>query len=168
MTCLKNIAIVTIAAVLGMAGCTGVKMDANVEVSVNSKKSPKPRPSKPVLPAKPASEPADADSAHAAQIAAPATPTTEAKLASEAIALALADSYKCSVCHKTEGKLLGPAWKAVAHKYKTDPDAVSKISINIKRGGNFGWKSGIMPAKGGSNISDADITQLAEFIASLK
>jgi cytochrome c len=74
---------------------------------------------------------------------------------------------KCGACHKIDSKLVGPAWKDVAKKYAGDKDAATKIAASVTKGGAFGWKMGVMPAKGlGAN--DAQIAALAKFIAELK
>jgi cytochrome c len=74
---------------------------------------------------------------------------------------------KCDACHAVDTKKVGPAWKDVAKKYAGDKDAASKIEANVKKGGSFGWKLGVMPAKG-MGASDAQIATLAKFIAELK
>ncbi len=74
---------------------------------------------------------------------------------------------KCAACHKVEGKAVGPGWADVAKKYAGDKEAESKIAANITKGGEFGWKMGKMPPKG-LGASDADIKELAHFIAGLK
>ncbi len=74
---------------------------------------------------------------------------------------------KCGSCHAVDRKMVGPAWKDVAKKYKGDAKAASKIAASITKGGEFGWKMGKMPARG-LGASDADIKTLAGFIAGLK
>jgi cytochrome c len=74
---------------------------------------------------------------------------------------------KCGACHAVDKKVVGPAWQDVAKKYAGDKDAESKITASITHGGSFGWKMGSMPAKG-MGASDADIKELAHFIANLK
>lgn len=78
-----------------------------------------------------------------------------------------AEGAPCKACHAIDKKVVGPAWKAVADKYKGDADAANKIAANITKGGKFDWKMGSMPPKGMAK-SDADIKKLAEFIAGLK
>ncbi|WP_051937815.1 c-type cytochrome [Ferriphaselus sp. R-1] len=80
-------------------------------------------------------------------------------------AMVLARKGNCLACHKIDSKLIGPAWKDVGAKYKGD---AATIAANIKKGGKFGWNLGVMPAKGGSSLSDADIASLAGFIATLR
>jgi cytochrome c len=74
---------------------------------------------------------------------------------------------KCSACHAIDKKLVGPAWSAVAAKYKGQADAEQILVANITKGGQFGWKMGTMPAKGlGAN--EAQIASLSKFIVNLK
>lgn len=74
---------------------------------------------------------------------------------------------KCGACHAIDKKVIGPAWMDVSKKYKGDAEASSKIVMSVISGGTFGWKTGTkMPARGlGAN--DAEIQNLAKFIAGL-
>ncbi len=83
-------------------------------------------------------------------------------------ALDLASKGDCLICHRIEYKLVGPAWKDVAAKYRGNAKAINTIASHIESGGSFGWKFGVMPPRGGSTISDEEIAKLAGFIASLK
>jgi len=98
----------------------------------------------------------------------PAAPVSTSGPLTQDQALALASKNNCLACHKIDSKLVGPAWKDVAAKYKGDAKAATTIASHIKAGGSFGWKFGIMPPRGGSQISDADVNRLAKFIAALK
>lgn len=73
---------------------------------------------------------------------------------------------KCGSCHAVDRKVMGPAFKDVAAKYKGKKDAAKKIAASITSGGSFGWKLGKMPPKG-MGASDADIKTMSEFIAGL-
>lgn len=123
--------------------------------------------------AQPASEAKPAMAAPAAvhpatKSEAPATQAGKQGIFTKEQALALASKGNCLNCHRIESKLVGPAWKDVAAKYKADANGVSTITSHIKSGGSFGWKLCVMPPRGGSKISDADVSNLAKFIASLK
>jgi cytochrome c len=74
---------------------------------------------------------------------------------------------KCGACHAIDKKVIGPAWKDVAAKYKGQADAEKTLIANITKGGQFGWKMGAMPPKG-LGASDAQIASLAKFIVDLK
>jgi len=74
---------------------------------------------------------------------------------------------KCGACHAIDKKMVGPSYNDVAAKYKGDKDAVSKLVASITKGGNFGYvPKAMMPPKGlGAN--EAEIKEMAEFIAGL-
>ncbi|MCX7192744.1 MAG: c-type cytochrome [Proteobacteria bacterium] len=74
---------------------------------------------------------------------------------------------KCGSCHAIDKKVVGPAWKDVAAKYKGNKDAEKTLIANITKGGQFGWKMANMPPKG-LGASDAQIAALAKFIVELK
>ncbi|MEQ1556148.1 MAG: c-type cytochrome, partial [Gallionella sp.] len=74
---------------------------------------------------------------------------------------------KCGACHALDKKVVGPAWKDVAAKYAGKADAEKTLVANITKGGQFGWKMGMMPAKG-MGATDAQIASLAKFILTLK
>ena len=74
---------------------------------------------------------------------------------------------KCGACHAIDRKMVGPAWKDVAAKYKGQADAEKTLVDHITKGGQFGWKMGNMPPKG-MGASDAQIASLAKFIMTLK
>lgn len=84
-----------------------------------------------------------------------------------AVDMPAAGKAKCGACHSIDNKMVGPAWKDVAKKYKGDKAAASKIAANVAKGGAFGWKMGNMPPKG-MGATDAEIKSLSEFIAGLK
>ena len=77
-----------------------------------------------------------------------------------------AGKKKCGACHAMDKKVVGPSFNDIAAKYKGDKDAVSKLTANITKGGAFGYKMGTMPPKGMA-ASDAEIKEMAEFIAGL-
>jgi cytochrome c551/c552 len=57
----------------------------------------------------------------------------------------LATKYGCSACHSASSKLVGPALREIAAKYKNDPDAKTKIGQQIHSGGSGKWGPLIMP-----------------------
>ena len=74
---------------------------------------------------------------------------------------------KCGACHAIDRKMVGPAWKDVAAKYKGQADAEKTLVEHITKGGQFGWKMSNMPPRG-MGTSDAQIESLAKFILTLK
>ena len=73
----------------------------------------------------------------------------------------------CGGCHEVDKKLYAPSFRDIARKYRGDPDAASKMTENVNKGGTFGWNSGIcMPAKG-LGAFDREVKGMVEFIMSL-
>ena len=78
---------------------------------------------------------------------------------------AVAKKNNCTACHKVDKKVVGPAWKAVADKYKGDDAAWDKVAAKIKKGGSGAWGSMPMPAN--PKVSDADMKEIIDFIKAL-
>jgi cytochrome c len=74
----------------------------------------------------------------------------------------LAQKNACMACHAAEKKVLGPAYSAVAAKYKHQKDATAMLAKSIKAGGQGKWGAIPMPAQ--AALSDADATTLATWI----
>lgn len=80
--------------------------------------------------------------------------------------LALAQKHACLACHQVDKKLVGPAYKDVAAKYKGDKTAEAKLIKKVKEGGKGVWGEIPMPAN--SSVSDADIKTIVDWILTLK
>ncbi|BCT66718.1 MULTISPECIES: c-type cytochrome [unclassified Nitrosospira] len=78
----------------------------------------------------------------------------------------LAKSSGCLNCHTVDKKLVGPALKDIAAKYKADPAAADKLAVKIQKGSQGVW--GPIPMPPNSKVNDADAKTLAQFILSLK
>ena len=50
----------------------------------------------------------------------------------------LAKKNNCTACHAIDKKLVGPAWQAVADKYKGDASAKAKLVTKTMTGGRPG------------------------------
>ena len=72
----------------------------------------------------------------------------------------------CLACHAKDKKLVGPAYKDVAAKYKGQADAVAKLSEKVRKGGVGVWGPPPipMPATGPDKISDADLKAAIEWV----
>lgn len=75
---------------------------------------------------------------------------------------ALAGKYSCLACHAAQTKLVGPAYKDVAAKYKDDKDAVATLVKSIRNGGSGRWGDMAMPPQ--PQVPEADAKKLAEWI----
>lgn len=85
---------------------------------------------------------------------------------SEGDALALARKKNCFACHAVDKKVVGPAWKAVAEKYRGDAGAADILKNKIRKGGKGNWGSVAMPAQ--PALSDEELGGLVQFILQLK
>jgi len=80
--------------------------------------------------------------------------------------LTLAKSNNCLACHAINQKLVGPAYKDVASKYAGRKDAVEYLAKKIKSGGSGVW--GVIPMPAMAQLSDAQATELAQWVLSTK
>jgi cytochrome c len=80
--------------------------------------------------------------------------------------LALAQKNSCLACHQIDKKLVGPAYKDVAAKYKGDKTAEAKLVKKVKEPGKGVW--GEIPMPPNAQVSDADIKTIVHWILSLK
>ena len=71
----------------------------------------------------------------------------------------------CIACHAIDKKLVGPAYKEVAAKYKGQKDAEAKLSDKVKKGGTGAW--GQIPMPPNPTVSDADLKAMVAFILKL-
>jgi cytochrome c len=82
---------------------------------------------------------------------------------------ALAMQSGCLGCHKTDMKLVGPAFKDIAAKYAGDATAVERLASKVKSGSKPGeplvWGSAMMPP---SPASEQNIKGVIEWIMTLK
>lgn len=85
---------------------------------------------------------------------------TAAHAQDHAAAKALATKSACMACHAVDKKMVGPAYKDVAAKYK-GMDA-AKLAASIKAGGSGKWGAVPMPAQ--AALKDEDAKLLAQWV----
>lgn len=78
----------------------------------------------------------------------------------------IATKYGCLGCHNPQMKIVGPAYRDIATKYKSDPAAFAKIDEQIHKGGSGKWGPIIMPPFPQVTASETKI--LADWILGLK
>jgi cytochrome c len=78
---------------------------------------------------------------------------------------ALLKKHNCIACHAIDKKLVGPAYKDVAKKYKGQKDAAAKLAEKVKKGGQGVW--GTVPMPPNPQVPDADIRKLVQYILKL-
>jgi cytochrome c len=78
----------------------------------------------------------------------------------------LAKKHACFACHAVDKKLVGPSYKDVAAKYRSDKGAEAKLFDKVKKGGTGVW--GQIPMPPNAAVPDADIKALVKWIMSQK
>lgn len=76
---------------------------------------------------------------------------------------ALAQKSGCLACHAIDHKILGPAYKDVAAKYKGQ-DVEAKLVAKVKAGGSGVWGPIPMPAH--PQVKEEDIKTLVKWVLS--
>lgn len=74
----------------------------------------------------------------------------------------------CLACHSDDKKIVGPAYKDVAAKYRGQPDAVAKLMEKVRKGGSGVYGPVPMPPNPPDKISDAELKAAIEYILALK
>lgn len=78
----------------------------------------------------------------------------------------LAQKNACTACHAVDRKLVGPAYKDVAAKYRNDKEAEAKLVEKVKKGSVGVW--GQIPMPPNPNVKDADAHAIVKWILSIK
>jgi cytochrome c len=73
--------------------------------------------------------------------------------------------YGCTACHAVDHKVVGPAFKDVAAKYKGQ-DVEAKLAAKVRNGGAGVW--GQVPMTPNPQVPDSDLHALVKWILSLK
>jgi cytochrome c len=76
----------------------------------------------------------------------------------------LAKKSACLACHTIDKKLVGPAYKDIAAKYKGQKDAEAKLIEKVKKGGSGVW--GPIPMPPNAAVKDEDIKTLVKWVLS--
>lgn len=90
-----------------------------------------------------------------------ATCVTAAPLqASEAII----KKARCVACHAVDKKLVGPAYKEVATKYRGDAGAPTRLAEKVRQGGSGNWGEIPMIPHPADKISDENLAAAIQWI----
>ncbi len=76
----------------------------------------------------------------------------------------LAAAKGCTACHNVDKKVIGPAYKEVAKKYKGDAKAPDMLATKVVKGGQGVWGAIPMPP---NNVSADDAKKLVAWILAL-
>jgi cytochrome c len=78
----------------------------------------------------------------------------------------LATKKNCMACHAIDKKVVGPAYKDVAAKYKGDAGAAAKLAAKVMKGGTGVW--GAIPMPANPQVNDAEAKTLVAWVLSQK
>ena|SRR5665647_745956 len=79
---------------------------------------------------------------------------------------ALATAKNCMTCHAVDKKIIGPAYKDVAAKYKGDKTAVDKLAAKVMKGGGGVW--GPVPMPVNPQVNEAEAKKLVAWVLTQK
>jgi cytochrome c len=153
-------------AVASLAGCGKDQDPPEAGASDAPATAPPASAQAPAPAAEPAPAPVEAPPAEPAESAASLPPGSA--LATYAAA-GLPDSfvkYGCYSCHDVNGARIGPPLRAVAGLYRTDPQAVEKLTQKIIHGGGGVW--GPTPMIAHPQLAEAEVRAMVEAILKLQ
>jgi cytochrome c len=78
----------------------------------------------------------------------------------------LAQASGCMTCHGIDKKVIGPAYKDVANKYRGNKSAEADLITKVKGGSKGVW--GDIPMPPNAHVKDEDIKTLVQWILALK
>ena len=88
-----------------------------------------------------------------------ATPAAPVDIAN---AQAIYKANACASCHQADRKLVGPAYRDIAAKYKNDAGAQAHLEKVVRNGGSGVW--GAIPMPSHPRMSDSDIRTVVSWI----
>ena len=82
----------------------------------------------------------------------------------------LARENGCFECHGVDQKIIGPSFRDIANRYKTDQNARQALIETIKKGGKGNWtevSGGIPMPPYSPRLSDSEIEELVDWLLGL-
>jgi cytochrome c len=77
---------------------------------------------------------------------------------------ALAAAKNCLACHNVDKKVVGPAYKDVAAKYRGDKTAPARLATKVMEGGGGVW--GVVKMPSNPQVSEAEARKLVAWVLS--
>jgi cytochrome c len=72
----------------------------------------------------------------------------------------------CFNCHDVDERVRGPAWRAVARRYRDDPEAFERLVATVISGGSGNWGDDAMTAN--RRVPEADVRTLVQWLLALE
>ena len=76
----------------------------------------------------------------------------------------LAMQAGCIACHAADKPMVGPSWRAIAAKYKGQPNAAALMAERVRKGGVNVWGKVPMPPTPADKLKDADLKALVSWM----
>jgi cytochrome c len=80
---------------------------------------------------------------------------------------AIAKKARCVACHAIDKKMVGPAYRDVAAKYRGDAGAPARLAEKIRQGGSGVWGQVPMMPHPADRISDDDLKAVVSWVLTL-
>jgi cytochrome c len=74
----------------------------------------------------------------------------------------LASRNGCVVCHKANGKLVGPGWKDIAQRYAGRSNALAALTEKVRKGGQGNW--GQIPMPPHPTMTEDELVRLVRWV----
>lgn len=81
---------------------------------------------------------------------------------------AIAKKARCVACHAIDKKLVGPAYRDVATKYRGDSAAPARLAEKVRHGGNGVWGQVPMMPHPADRIGDDDLKAVIAWVLALE
>jgi len=78
--------------------------------------------------------------------------------------LALANVSNCTSCHAIDKKIIGPAYRDVAARYRGDKQAAARLTIKVMKGGGGVW--GVVKMPSNPQVSEEQARKLVDWVLS--
>lgn len=78
----------------------------------------------------------------------------------------LAQSSGCMTCHAVDKKVVGPSYKEIAAKYRSDKNAEANLVKKVKAGGSGVWGPTAMPPN--AHVKEDDIKTIVNWVLATK
>ena len=78
----------------------------------------------------------------------------------------LAQSSGCMTCHAVDKKVIGPSYKEIAAKYRSDKNAEANLVKKVKAGGSGVWGATPMPPN--AHVKEDDIKTILHWMLATK
>lgn len=81
---------------------------------------------------------------------------------------AIAKKARCVACHAVDKKMVGPAYREVAAKYRGDANAPARLADKVRQGGGGVWGQVPMMPHPADKIGDEDLKAVIAWVLALE